>query len=53
MIGDPNFYNFYPGNGNVVDLNGSNGQYGGLRSTLSFGSRQLHFDVQFGRKPGR
>ena len=30
-------YDFYPGNGNYVDLNGSNGQFGALSSKTIFG----------------
>lgn len=35
LIGTPGFFDFYPGNGHYVDLNGSN--YGQLTSNIVFG----------------
>ena len=48
-IGGSFGFDYYPGNGYYVDLNGSSGQYGGLLSTQVFAPGT--YDVSFNLGP--
>jgi hypothetical protein len=56
LIGQPNFFNFIPGNGRYVDLDGSSGNAGKLTSTLLTltGGQDyvLSFDLAGSHRPG-
>jgi hypothetical protein len=46
------FYDFYPGNGNYVDLNGSNNENGQLTSKTIFGAGTYTLSFQLGGSKG-
>jgi hypothetical protein len=48
----PNFYDFYPGQGNYVDLNGSTGQFGQLSSNTVFGPGKYTLSFFLGSSQG-
>jgi hypothetical protein len=48
----PNFYNFYPGQGNYVDLNGSTDQNGQLSSKTVFGAGTYTLSFLLGGSTG-
>jgi hypothetical protein len=46
------FFNFYPGNGNYIDLNGSSGAYGQITSTTIFGAGTYTLSFLLGGSTG-
>lgn len=45
-------YNFYPGNGTYVDLNGSTGQYGGIATVQTFAAGNYTLTFNLGGSAG-
>jgi hypothetical protein len=52
IIGGAFGFDYYPGNGYYVDLNGSNGQYGGLVTTQVFGPGTYTVSFNLGSSVG-